>query len=87
VSPLLTARELAERLCVSTETVLRWHRRGELPAIVLPSGQIRFREDEIEEWLRERATPRRGVLTARPGAAQPQTVPSTVLTATEDEED
>jgi excisionase family DNA binding protein len=84
---LLTARELAERLCVSAETVLRWHRRGELPGIVLPSGQIRFREDEIERWLEERATPQRGVLTTTPGAAQPSTVPLTALTTTEDEED
>jgi excisionase family DNA binding protein len=84
--PLLTARQVAELLDVSPETVLRWMRRGELPAIRLPGGAIRFREDELEAWLMERATPRRGVLTAAPGAAQPRTVPSATLTAIEDEE-
>ena len=34
--PLLTARELGELLGVSSETVLRWTRNGELPAIRLP---------------------------------------------------
>ena len=43
MSRLLTAREVAEQLGVSTETVLRWTRRGELPAIRLPGGAIRFR--------------------------------------------
>jgi predicted site-specific integrase-resolvase len=33
---LITARELADRLGVTAETVPRWARRGELPAIKLP---------------------------------------------------
>jgi excisionase family DNA binding protein len=53
---LLTARTLADMLGVSPETVLRWTRRGEVPAIRLPGGAIRFREDEVEEWLSIRAT-------------------------------
>jgi excisionase family DNA binding protein len=64
---LLTARALAERLGVSSETVLRWTRRGELPAIRLPSGAIRFREAEVEAWLQERATTERGVVTSPAG--------------------
>ena len=48
---LLTAREVAQLLGVSTETVLRWTRRGELPAIRLPGGAIRYREDELHAWL------------------------------------
>lgn len=52
--PLLTARALADLLEVSAETVLRWTRRGELPAIRLPGGAVRFREDEIEAWLASR---------------------------------
>lgn len=82
---LLTARVVAEQLAVSSETVLRWVRRGELPAIRLPSGALRFREDEIDGWLTARATPGRGVLTTTPGAAD-GTLPSEVLTTTEDEE-
>jgi excisionase family DNA binding protein len=86
MSALMTAREVADLLGVSTETVLRWVRQGKLPAIRLPGGAIRFRRDEIEAWLTERATPRRGVLTATPGAAQLGTLSSATLTATEDEE-
>jgi excisionase family DNA binding protein len=53
---LLTAREVAELLSVSTETVLRWARRGDLPGFRLPSGQLRFRLEAIETWLADRAT-------------------------------
>ena len=53
---LLTAREVAELLGVSTETVLRWTRAGDLPAIRLPGGAIRYRPSELEAWLAGRAT-------------------------------
>jgi excisionase family DNA binding protein len=53
---LLTCREVAEWLDVGVETVLRWHRRGELPGFKLPGGTIRFREAELEAWLEARAT-------------------------------
>jgi excisionase family DNA binding protein len=53
---LLTTREVGGRLGVSTETVLRWVRRGELPAFRLPSGALRFREADLEAWLAARAT-------------------------------
>ena len=46
---LLTAREVADRLLISTETALRWYRRGELPGFPLPGGGIRFREDADPE--------------------------------------
>ena len=39
-------------LGVSTETVLRWTRRGELPAIRLPGGAIRYRQDELDAMAR-----------------------------------
>jgi excisionase family DNA binding protein len=45
---------VANRLRLSVETVLRWHRDGKLPAIRLPGGAVRFREWEIEEWLEKR---------------------------------
>lgn len=53
---LRTAHEVAERLGVSAETVLRWTRRGELPAIRLPGGAIRYSEAALTEWLRLRET-------------------------------
>jgi excisionase family DNA binding protein len=53
---LLTARQVAELIGVSTETVLRWTRRGELPAIRLPGGALRYREADLDDWLSRRAT-------------------------------
>lgn len=53
---LLTARELADTLGVSAETVLRWTRRGELPAIRLPGGAIRYRQNDLDAWLERHET-------------------------------
>jgi excisionase family DNA binding protein len=53
---LLTARQVADDFGVSTETILRWTRRGELPAIKLPGGAIRYRETDLEDWLNEHQT-------------------------------
>jgi excisionase family DNA binding protein len=53
---LLTARHVAEHLGLTPETVLCWVRDGKLPAIRLPSGQIRFREADLDAWLEQRAT-------------------------------
>ena len=68
---LLTAHAVADLLDVSTETILRWTRRGDLPAIRLPGGAIRYREDQLERWLAERATTSRGVSPAPLVAAHP----------------
>lgn len=53
---LLTAREVAEALGMSNETILRWTRAGKLPAIRLPSGAIRYRESDLDQWIAARAT-------------------------------
>jgi excisionase family DNA binding protein len=58
MSALLTAREVADLLGVSTETVLRWTRAGKLPAIRLPGGAIRYQRDELDQWLAAHATGR-----------------------------
>ena len=51
---LLTARELADRLCVSTGALLRWTRDGKVPsAVKLPSGAIRYIPEKTDEWLVE----------------------------------
>ena len=54
---LLTACQVAALLSVSTETVLRWTRCGRLPGFRLPGGALRYREADLEGWLRDRATP------------------------------
>ena len=58
--PLLTTREVADFLGLSPETVLRRWRTGELPGYRLASNILRFRESELEAWLRARG----------PGAAE-----------------
>jgi excisionase family DNA binding protein len=68
MTQLLTAREVADRVSVSTETILRWTRRGELAAIRLPGGALRYREDILEQWLDTRGT-LPGTPTERPRAA------------------
>jgi excisionase family DNA binding protein len=73
---LLTAREVAELLGVSAETVLRWTRRGELPAIRLPGGALRYREPELEAWLQAR-----GTQSAYHGSPRPTLSPRTVRPA------
>ncbi len=52
---LLTARELADRLGVSAGALLRWTRAGQVPAVKLPSGAIRYIPEKIDEWLVELA--------------------------------
>ena len=57
IGDLLTPREVGEHLGVSTSTVLRWTREGKLPGFRLPSGQIRYSEDALEEWLASASIP------------------------------
>jgi excisionase family DNA binding protein len=76
---LLRAREVAEALDVSPETVLRWTRRGELPGVKLPSGAIRYRPEALDEWIVARATTAtagRGLAVTPSAAAEDDTVPS-----------
>ena len=53
---LLRAREVAKRLDLSAETVLRWTRRGDLPGYRISTGALRYDEDELDAWLAEHAT-------------------------------
>ena len=53
---LLTARQVATLLGVSTATVLRWTREDKLPGFRLPSGAIRYNADAIQQWVDDRAT-------------------------------
>ena len=51
---LLTTREVAEALGVSSATVLRRWRAGEIPGFRIASNCLRFDRAEIEGWLQER---------------------------------
>jgi excisionase family DNA binding protein len=80
--PLLTARQVADLLGVSSETVLRWTRRGKLPAVRLPGGALRYRPDILERWLDEHETANdadRGV--SPPRSAIRREVVSPIVTA------
>jgi excisionase family DNA binding protein len=52
---LLTAREVADRLGVSTGALLRWTRAGQVPAVKLPSGAVRYVPEQIAAWLEAQA--------------------------------
>ena len=77
---------MADLLGLSTETVLRWTRRGDLPAIRLPGGAIRFREQELEEWLERRATTARGV-SSNPIGRRPKSSLSSSTSSNPDHEE
>jgi len=53
-TPLLTAREVGERLGMSSAWVLDKWEAGELPGFKLGNRAVRFRGAEIEVWLEER---------------------------------
>ena len=48
---LLTAREVGELVGLSTETILRRWRSGEIPGFRLASNVLRFDGAEVEAWL------------------------------------
>ncbi len=49
----MTAAQAAKLLGVSAETLRRYVRLGQLPALRLPSGYIRIRRSEVDKLLRE----------------------------------
>jgi predicted site-specific integrase-resolvase len=50
-SVLLTRRQVAELLAVSTESVKRYTRRGLLPSIKLNSRVIRYRPEDVQRMI------------------------------------
>lgn len=50
---VLRRAEAAERLGVHPNTLAGWVQRGWLTGVKMPSGETRFREEEVEQ-LRER---------------------------------
>jgi excisionase family DNA binding protein len=49
--PLLTVRDVAQRLALAERTVRRLRSRGEIPQGLELGGVIRWRSEEIETWL------------------------------------
>lgn len=81
MSALLTTRQVAERLALSPETVLRRVRAGELPAYRIASNALRFNEADIEAFLERVAVTSQAtdVSTLSPGGAPRRTGASTSL--------
>jgi len=46
-APLLTPAEAAAQLAIHPETLRRWAREGRVPVVRLPSGQMRFRPEDV----------------------------------------
>lgn len=57
VEPLLSAREVATILGMSTRKVLTEFEEGRLPGFKIndtPNGRVRFRASELEAWIQTR---------------------------------
>lgn len=52
---LLTAQQVAQQLSVHVESVRRWTRQGDLPAVRLPSGRYRYRAEDVTALIEGRA--------------------------------
>jgi excisionase family DNA binding protein len=50
IEPLLSARQLAELLGFSPDTIVDWAEAGSVPAFKI-GGRLRFRESEVMDWL------------------------------------
>ena len=59
---LLTAKEVADNLHVTVNTIYQWVTRREIPFVKLPGNTTRFRETEVGTWLGKRASKGKGVL-------------------------
>jgi excisionase family DNA binding protein len=66
---LLTDSEASELLRLTPRQVLRLAKRGEIPAVHLPGGEIRFDPDDISRWVQAQKRP--GVNVAGQQAALP----------------
>lgn len=50
---LLTSAEVAGALRTTRGTIARWVEKGQLQAVRLPSGVLRFRRSDVEALLAE----------------------------------
>lgn len=53
-SPLWTIEEVAEYLSVGVSTLRRWRANGDGPPGFLVGRNLRFRSDDVEEWVRSK---------------------------------
>jgi excisionase family DNA binding protein len=51
---LLTVDELAGRLGLMRDTLYHWRMRGEGPQAIKVGGRVRYRQSDVEAWLKSR---------------------------------
>jgi excisionase family DNA binding protein len=56
--PLLTAVQVAELLSVPKTRVWSMSRRGEIPTVRLGPHEVRYRPEDIDQWIARRTTSR-----------------------------
>lgn len=52
--PLLTVKQVAEMLGVTTSTVWRWRDKMEIPQPIMVGATLRWRRSDLEKWLSEK---------------------------------
>lgn len=51
--PLLTRKELAEKLGVAPITIHRWKTKNNLPYVFLATKTIRYDWEQVQEWIKQ----------------------------------
>lgn len=56
---LISAHEAAELLSLPTARLKRLAKRQEVPHVMLPDGEIRFRPTDLEDWVGRHTIPKK----------------------------
>jgi predicted site-specific integrase-resolvase len=54
---LLTTKEISWFLRISTTTIDKCRKRGLIPYIKLPNGEVRFEQKKIMQWIDKKSMP------------------------------
>jgi excisionase family DNA binding protein len=54
--PLMSPEGLSEYLGeIPIQTIYRWHHRGDGPRVIKVGRHLRYRPEDVDHWLEERA--------------------------------
>lgn len=53
LAPMLTAKELADELKLSTNTLAQWRSRGAGPRYFHMHGSVRYFKTDVEQWINQ----------------------------------
>lgn len=54
MNTLLTVAQVAKMMQVNENTVYRWISGGKIPYTKLPSGLVRFEQEKLDNWIKNR---------------------------------